>query len=211
MSEPKSPKKQFSDITLIEAERAIYIDFEGFEEKAPYLIGVLIDDTYQSIVLDPELTLAADAKQLPVMGLKDAMESLVGQSDDEDRYIVGFTYHEKDTVLEYAGIDISHCYRDAHKVAKTWANRLSGDKPENWDLVTFLQFIGFEYTNYGQQKVTKWLRAVIGMSNKKGSLEACTSTVKGHWTKLLKYNEQDCRGTKALLLHALLDGRCGTS
>lgn len=205
MSEPKSPKKQFSDITHAEAERAIYIDFEGFEKKAPHLIGVLIEDTYQSIVLETELALAAEAKQLPVMGLEDVVESLLRQSVQEDRYIVGFSYHEKDTVLEYAGIDISHRYRDAHKVAKTWANRLRGDKPENWELVTFLKFIGFEYTNYGQQKVTKWLRAVMDMSNKEGSLKACSRTVKGHWTKLLLYNEQDCRGTKALMLHALRD------
>ncbi len=207
MSEPKSPKKHFSDITHAQAERAIYIDFEGFMDKAPSLVGVLVDDTYQSIVLDPELTLAADAKQLPGMGLNDLVQSLLRQSVDEDRYIVGFSYHEKNTVLEYVGIDISQRYRDAHKVAKTWANRLSGEKPENWDLVTFLKFIGFEYTNYGQALVTKWLRAVIGMSNKKGSLEACTSTVKRHWTKLQKYNEQDCRGTKALMLHALRDGK----
>jgi hypothetical protein len=157
--------------------------------------------------LETELAVAAEAKQLPVMCPKDAMESILRQSIQEDRYIVGFSYHEKKTVLEYAGIDISHHYRDAHKVAKTWANRLPGDKPESWRLVTFLKFIGFEYTNYGQSLVTKWLRAVIGKSNKEGSLDACSATVKGHWTKLLKYNEQDCRGTKALLLHALLDGK----
>lgn len=203
---PMSLKKQSIDITLAEAERAIYIDFEGFEKKAPHLIGVLIDDTYQSIVLEPELALAAEAKQLPIMGLKDVVESLLRQSVEEDRYILGFSYHEKNVVQEYAGVDISHRYRDAHKVAKPWANRLPGDKPENWKLVTFLKFIGFDYTNYGQQKVTKWLRAVIHMSNKEGSLKACSRTVKGHWTKLLLYNEQDCRGTKALLLHALRDG-----
>jgi hypothetical protein len=208
MSELKSPKKQFSDITHTQAERAIYIDFEGFMDKAPSLVGVLVDDTYQSIVLDPELTLAADAKQLPVMGLNEFVQSLLRQSVDEDRYIVGFSYHEKNTVLEYAGIDISHRYRDAHKVAKTWANRLPDDKPESWRLVTFLKFIGFEYTNYGQSLVTKWLRAVIDKSNKEGSLDACSPTVKGHWTKLLRYNEQDCRGTKALMLHALRDGKC---
>lgn len=207
MSDQESLKEQFSDITLAEADRAIYIDFEGFPERAPHWIGVLIDDRYQSIVLDPELALAAEAKQLPVMGLEDVVESLLRQSVQEDRYIVGFSYHEKDTILKYAGIDISHRYRDAHKVAKTWANRLRGDKPANWELVTFLKFIGFEYTNYGQTLVTKWLRAVIGMSNKKGSLEACTPTVKAHWSKLLKYNEQDCRGTKALMLHALRDGK----
>jgi hypothetical protein len=36
---PQSPKNQFSDITLAQAERAIYIDFEGFTDKAPSLIG----------------------------------------------------------------------------------------------------------------------------------------------------------------------------
>jgi hypothetical protein len=40
--EPKSPKKQLSDITHAQAERAIYIDFEGFKDKAPSLIGVLV-------------------------------------------------------------------------------------------------------------------------------------------------------------------------
>ena len=55
---PMSLKKQLSDVTLEQAERAIYIDFEGFEKKAPHLIGVLIEDTYQSIVLETELTLA---------------------------------------------------------------------------------------------------------------------------------------------------------
>lgn len=37
---PKSLKPPFLDITLAEADRAIYIDFEGFPEKAPHLIGV---------------------------------------------------------------------------------------------------------------------------------------------------------------------------
>jgi hypothetical protein len=124
--------------------------------------------------------LAAAAKQLPVVGLKNAVESLLRQSVQEDRYIVGFTYHEKNVVLESAGIDISHRYRDAHKVAKTWASRLPGDKPDSWELVTLLKFIGFESTNYGQSLVTKWLRAVIGKSNKEGSLDACSPTVKGH-------------------------------
>ena len=41
-TKPMSLKKQFSDITLEQAERAIYIDFEGFQEKAPHLIGPLV-------------------------------------------------------------------------------------------------------------------------------------------------------------------------
>jgi hypothetical protein len=39
-------------ISLAEAERAIYIDFEEFEKEAPALLGVLIDGAFEQIILD---------------------------------------------------------------------------------------------------------------------------------------------------------------
>ena len=54
---PKSPEDQSSDVNLAEAENVIYIDVEGFKDKAQLLIGVLLDDTTHSIVLDQKLSL----------------------------------------------------------------------------------------------------------------------------------------------------------
>ena len=51
-----------SAMTREETERAIYIDFEGFVDKAPALIGVAIEADFNQVAFDPGLELAAMAK-----------------------------------------------------------------------------------------------------------------------------------------------------
>ena len=64
------PKKKnpHASISSTEAGRAIYIDFEGFQDKSPSLIGVLIEDKFEQIVLDPGLVSAASAKAMSNWG-----------------------------------------------------------------------------------------------------------------------------------------------
>ena len=67
------PKKKnpHASISSAEAERAIYIDFEGFQDKSPSLIGVLVENDFEQIVLDPELESAARAKSMRLVNLSD--------------------------------------------------------------------------------------------------------------------------------------------
>ena len=51
-------------LSTTELTRAIHIDFEGHQEQAPVLLGVLIEQRYKSVVLDPTLRSAAAAKGL---------------------------------------------------------------------------------------------------------------------------------------------------
>ena len=52
------------------ARAAIYLDFEGFTTGAPALLGVLIDDSFETIVLDPTLSPAAQEKGLRARALR---------------------------------------------------------------------------------------------------------------------------------------------
>ena len=80
-------KNPHASIFSAEAERAIYIDFEGFQDKSPSLIGVLIEDKFEQIVLDPELESAASAKSMRLAILGDEVQRLIDLSIKEDRYI----------------------------------------------------------------------------------------------------------------------------
>ena len=53
-------------ITPEEAEKAIYIDFEGFIRSPPMLLGILIEDNFEQVVLLQSLTKAAIAKKCRV-------------------------------------------------------------------------------------------------------------------------------------------------
>jgi hypothetical protein len=49
-------------ISLAEAERVIYIDFEGFVKEAPALIGIQVEDNFEQLVLDARFSGAAAYK-----------------------------------------------------------------------------------------------------------------------------------------------------
>jgi hypothetical protein len=191
-------------ISPSEAERGIYIDCEGFEDQAPTLIGVLIGDDLDQIVLDPELQPAAIAKGLRVSVLSKEASRLQQLSVREERLIVAYSQHERNLLMTYAQIDITDCYRDALMIAKRWKSILY---PEAWlngrGLKDFLEFIGFPRgVHLGHQKSTKRIKAVRDMLRVKGSFEALTPVKKAQWTKLLEHNAIDCRGMRALVIRA---------
>ena len=59
-------KRRKSSITAQEIEKAIYMDFEGFENKPPTLIGSFCEGEFSQIVFNSALRLAANAKEISV-------------------------------------------------------------------------------------------------------------------------------------------------
>jgi predicted nuclease of restriction endonuclease-like RecB superfamily len=191
-------------ISLMEAERGIYIDCEGFAEQSPALIGILIGDNLEQVLLDQELEPIAIAKGHRMSSLTEVAMQLAQQSEREERPIIAYSQHELNLLMKYARIDISKVYRDARMIAKRWKNILHPDVPlKSRSLKDFLEFIGFTRLKYlGYRKSTKRLNAVREMLRRKGSFDALTPVVKAQWTKLLVHNAIDCRGMRALVLRA---------
>lgn len=63
-------------ITKQDAERAIYIDFEGFEAREPSLIGFSIDSHFEQVILSISLRSAAKAKGLATRDGKEYLNEL---------------------------------------------------------------------------------------------------------------------------------------
>lgn len=194
-------------ISFTEAERAIYIDCEGFQHQSPAVIGILIGDCLEQVVLDPQLEPVARARNHRFTLFASEASRLRNLAIKDGRLIVAYTQHESNLFRRFANIDIGDCYCDAHKLAKRWRNRLHPDIPiNNWGLIEFLRVIRFPRGSYlGSKKSTKRIKAVRDMLLSKGSYQLLTPVKKAQWTKLLKHNEIDCRGMRALVIHAALE------
>lgn len=82
-------------ISPVEAERAIYVDCEGFTDKSPSLIGVLIGDGIEQIVLDSELQRVAIARHHRLASFSAEAARLHQLSTQENRVIVAYSQHER--------------------------------------------------------------------------------------------------------------------
>ena len=158
-------------ISTAEAERAVYIDFEGIQDHPPALLGILVGEHLEQVVLDVELEAAAVAKQLRLALLLDEMNRLLDLCRREERLIVAYSQHEKNVVRDFAGLDLTGSYRDARMIAKRWkAIRHPAAPIEGRGLKDFLKFINYERGAYlGERKSTSRLEAVrAGLRTRNG-------------------------------------------
>ncbi len=199
------PAKQFSTISPTEAKRALYVDCEGFANRAPSLIGILCENDFQQVVLDPALSPAATAKGLEVRMLNQVVTDLVERCRNEGRVLVGYSTHELALFQSYAGVDCSSVYRDAKRIATRWWNRMHPDaRRKDRSLKSFLADIDFDLPTWlGIQKATARLRAVLDGLAKHTHYAHLTAVTKSKWTKLLSYNWYDCAGMNALVMRTL--------
>lgn len=198
---PTSVKKLHRSLSAAESERAIFVDFEGFQDQPPSLIGMLVDGSLTQVVLDPRLTAAASAKGCRVAALRDVALALKRWCQQGNRKLVGYSQHELRVFSDYADVDFRDEYRDARMIAKRWWNicRPGVPRPDH-SLKTFLAAIGKPCPSYfGERKMTSRLRSVIGMLSTRRTYAALTPVVKAKWRKVLSYNEYDCRGMQALV------------
>ena len=192
-----------------EAVRGIYIDFEGFKDTSPALLGLLregSDEQFEQIVFDDELEAAAVAKGLRTGRLDAEIERLIAGAKSEERMIFAFTRHEQHVVNSYTshGDDFRPLHKDAHKIASRWYNRYHrGEELRDKSLRGFQEFMGNPRPTFmGLQQATKRLRDVRNMLKAKGSYEALTPVAKGKWGKLLAHNRMDCTCLRQLMLMA---------
>ncbi len=194
----KSPPSE-KIISLVEANRAIYIDFEGYVKEAPALIGILIEDDFEQIVLDEKFRGAAPYKDpIAVIPGKSVISELLARSISEDRKIVAFSTLEKEQCSRWYGIDISQRYVNAKSVAGRWARKVNPEVRCR-TLKDFEIFTGYQRArDTGYQKNTSCLNAALRDLHSYGELR--NPAPKKHWTNLRKHNHQDVEAMKYIVM-----------
>ena len=200
----RRPVNPHAVISLRDAERAIYIDCEGFQEQSPVLLGIQIHDATEQVVLDPVLEPVARARHHRMSSFVAEVSRLVELSQIEQRPIVAYSQHERNVILKFTHMDIGDHYRDARMIANRWKNALHRGEPLGGKgLKAYLAFIGYERGSHlGNRKSTKRIREVRDMIARRGTYDALTPVKKAHWTNLLEHNRIDCDGMRELVIRA---------
>ena len=193
-------KKAHANFSQEEASRAIYVDFEGFKDKTPSLVGILVDGALTQVVLDPRLFPAAVVKGCKTGSIHEVAHDLRERCQAEGRTLVAYSGHEVRTFATYSSVDFSDVYRNALLIARRWWNVFHYQKPIDRKLKSFLAAIGAPMpASLGIGNATSRLRAVIDMLERRRTYRALTPAVRMKWRDLLDYNAHDCRGTQRLM------------
>lgn len=199
-----SSKKVHRSLSDSEAAKAIYVDFEGFKDKPPSLVGILVDGDLRQIVLEPELFPAAVAKECETGSIEAVARELRARCQAEGRVLVAYSEHELRLFKQYADVSFDDVYRNALVIARRWWNVCHPGEVRPRTLKTYLKVIGHEMpASLGVGKATSRLKSVIGSLARRGKYRALTKGIKTKWWNLLNYNERDCRGTQALVTLAV--------
>ena len=196
-------------VSVDQAQRGIYIDFEGFKDKPPAIIGLFIDGNFNQVVLDSDFEHAARAKGLAVEDLRQVVERLKSDCERDGRFIIAFSMHELSLIERVCGIDISRYYKNGLAIAKRWRWHFHRNiELTRNSLDEFLSLPSVDYKVPGHFRkgiATKRLKAVAAGLCRHDEYSRLTAVQKGKWTKLLDYNRHDVLGLRALTLRAAQD------
>ena len=209
-------------LTVSEAQRAIYIDFEGFKGKSPtffgwvWAIGKKASDDHLACIHDihdKALWPLVGEVELPpgAVGTYEQRPFSVGQSindlarraGNQDRRIVSWSTHE---MIKIAEGELSpplfrmfeHNYRDGKVTAKKWFKQLDLDTAKGTNtLVRYLEQARYPLPDtYGLGQTTKRLKSVLGGIQNKGSWSRLLESQQENWVGLLVHNFADCHGLR---------------
>jgi hypothetical protein len=186
-----------------QAARAIYVDFEGFKDKPPSLVGILVDGQLRQVVLEPQLYPAAVAKDCETGSIEAVARELRARCQAEGRVLIGFSTHELEAFKRHAGENFDDVYRNALVIARRWWHVFHPGEVRPRTLKSYLKAIGHEMPAFlGVGKATSRLKSVIGSLSRRGKYKALPKGIKNKWYKLLDYNKHDCKGTQMLVILA---------
>ena len=208
-------------LSPLEAERAIYIDFEcvGTKPPTPAVLGVLhaADQApFEQVIVHPELAPARLAQgRLRVADVGDAVRVLVDLARRDGRLIVGWSFFDRDVAIAAApgsAGDLRALYRNALHTARPWraavhpgftVRRADRFAPKH-TLDQYAHLAGYP----GVSQLTEafpadWIRHTLTqLRAQKGFYRRTTKQTKRDWHDLLEYNRQDCLALRHIILKA---------
>ena len=78
-------------LPAVAAQRGIYLDVQGVRGSPPAVLGILIEERFDQVILDTDLADAALAKELRINSMESEVQSLLQLARDEERSVCGFS------------------------------------------------------------------------------------------------------------------------
>jgi hypothetical protein len=197
----KNPAHRKKTISIEDAARAIYIDFEGLQGKPPTLCGILVGKVFTQVVYDQAFDAAAYHRDLQVIDFSVHMMWLLEKCESEKRYMVAFSEHEMKLIRRHAEMDVSHFYRNANLIAKRWLRHCRPDAEKCNNLKDYLDSI--KYKRRRDPGIVKVGPKIIGVGKAlrrcRGDFSKVAPADKTRWNNVLEHNRIDCKGMAKLV------------
>lgn len=193
-----------------EADRAIYLDYEGNIGRDPVLLGWMIDGALYGAVVDPTFHTCAHRYRAKHIGCADHLElvtSLVEQAETEDRKLISWSQHDYKFLCEQLGIGattrLQGIYRNAIPTAKRWHWHTKDVAASDRSLSYFMELMGYEVpTKYGQGVVGNALRLMRHQLTLNGRYEHLSPKARYGWQSVVKHNMHDLQAMALVTLVA---------
>lgn len=211
-------------LTASEADRAIYIDFEGNQGRPLTFLGAACEGEWGVTVLEPGFRSVVDRGHrhgiVDVAEPLTAMEAIRQRAMDEDRRVVAWSIHELDEIRSYYGSDdeavewwadnlinalpIAKKWASSHRVVLRPVKDFRSAKPgakTTTALVCFMEAVGYQkHHQYARGKTGSRISYVRDQMIRRGGHSALTRVAKAKWTNLLNHNYDDCVGLRAVMI-----------
>ena len=200
----------------------IYLDFEGYMNKEPSLVGYLLNNEFKQVILDEDYLPIAQETNIKFQKYEEFCNEILTISNQSGQPIVAWSENEYDLfrqfgiLFEYrnllketksvlrknANLSAKHKDMDEYWVGQS-TNRAGSSNPNHsrykqkrWKLITILKLLEYPKLNsgYGSGVVTKRLTDVKSGLKARGSYNLLTNVQKSKWTKLLHHNQVDVEG-----------------
>ena len=181
---------------MLSKENTVILDFEGFIDKPPSLVGIWHNGIFKTVVFDEDLSGVTVFPDVELANISSCLKEIMKFCVEHNCKIVGYSERELNVFADY-NLDITELYFDARKELKRWYfERKLPNRPKPFALKSVLIHMGYpDYQSFGNRQTTQRIASVkIQLINKNQDYSALTPTVKGKWTKVLKYNKQDVIG-----------------
>lgn len=225
MRSPRQP-------SIEDAQRALYVDFEGTAVDPPSFLGVCWaeggDVRFRQYVLEEALWPAAAAtRSAKTTGTclrahdVEALDEIRALAERDGRRLYAWTNHDLDCIRQMAlDSDLAAWYEEslqnALPLARRWRRRVHpsavlpsepGRRRAN-ALANYLRLIDYDVPKaFGPGNSANRIRYVRQMlALRGGDYASLTPVAKGKWIKALKHNWYDCDGLRTLVCTIAADG-----
>jgi hypothetical protein len=210
-------------LTESEARRAIYIDFEGNENRRPTLLGILWGDdgaaaaSIEQVIVEELFWPCAGKRGArdSVRGeLSEAVERVCKRAQDEDRRIVSWSEHDLTKVTDWVPASRTlECFSASHvnaiPTAQAWIGRKNRPPKGDNTLSFYLRQCRYRVPDrFGPGKVGRCLTEIRKQFEDGATAYGGLSLgARKHWRVIAGHNRHDCRGLRYLMVLATTSSR----